>query len=252
MALRRWLATSEHPVARLARGVRRAPGMVSLPLPGWVFLPWRLVYTGVRGCWYFVARVFIAEPIFRTYCTRVGRRFRCGVYVHWVQGRGDIFIGDDVLLDGRISFAFAARFRDRPTLRIGDRSGIGHRCTFVIADSITIGNDCRIATGSQFRDSPGHPVDAGARRRGEPPPPEAVKPIVIEDDVWIGASVIVQAGVRIGRGSVISSRAVVLSDVPPCSLMAGNPARRIGSLAPSDATAAPVAPPAPAASIPTS
>ncbi len=101
--------------------------------------------------------------------------------------------------------------------------------------SITIGNDCRIAGGSQFRDSPGHPLDADARRRGEPPPKDAIKPIVIEDDVWIGAYAVVQAGVRIGRGSVISTRAVVLSDVPPWSLVAGNPARRIGTLAPAPA-----------------
>ncbi len=244
MALRRWLATSQDPVARVARAVRRGPDAIALPFPGWLFLPWRWLYTGVRGVWYFVARVCIAEPIFRSYCTRVGRRFRCGTFVHWVQGRGRIVIGDDVLLDGKISFAFASRFSDHPTFTIGDRSGVGHQCAFVIADAITIGNDCRIAGGSQFRDSPGHPLDAEARRRGDPPPRDAVKPIVIEDDVWIGAFAMVQAGVRIGRGSVISSRAVVLSDVPPWSLMAGNPARRIGSLAPADAAAA--APPPPA------
>ncbi|MGH7594197.1 MAG: DapH/DapD/GlmU-related protein, partial [Gemmatimonadales bacterium] len=149
-----------------------------------------------------------------------------------VQGRGRIVIGDNVLMDGKSSFTFAARFSDHPTLRIGDRTGIGHACVFVVACEITIGADCRIAGGVSFRDSPGHPLDPEARRRGEPPPPDAIRPIVVEDNVWIGTHVIVHGGVRIGAGSVISSGAVVLTDVPPSSLIAGNPGRRIGVVTP--------------------
>jgi acetyltransferase-like isoleucine patch superfamily enzyme len=118
---------------------------------------------------------------------------------------------------------------------IGDRTGIGHECTFVVARSITIGNDCRIAAGATFRDSPGHPVEPEARRRGDPPPPEAIQPIVVHDNVWIGARAIIQGGVEIGAGSVIASGAVVLSSVPEHSLMAGNPARRIGTTIPAAA-----------------
>lgn len=52
-------------------------------------------------------------------------------------------------------------------------------------------------------------------------------PIVIEDDVWIGAGTIILAGVTIGKGSVVASNAVVNKDVPPYSIVGGVPAKVI-------------------------
>ncbi len=51
------------------------------------------------------------------------------------------------------------------------------------------------------------------------------KPVVIEDDVWIGSRVTILPGVTIGRGSVVGAAAVVTKDVPPYSVVAGNPAK---------------------------
>jgi acetyltransferase-like isoleucine patch superfamily enzyme len=59
--------------------------------------------------------------------------------------------------------------------------------------------------------------------------PEPRQGVVIEDDCWLGAGVIVIDGVRIGRGSVVAAGAVVTRDVEPYSIMAGVPARRISS-----------------------
>ncbi len=56
-----------------------------------------------------------------------------------------------------------------------------------------------------------------------------IAPIVIEDDVWIGAGAIVNKGVRIGRGSVIGSGAVVTRDIPPYSIAVGVPCRVVKS-----------------------
>lgn len=229
LRFRRWAATSDQPLAAVVRQVARSARSISLPLPKLVTLPYRWAYLSGRSIVFFVRRVFIAEPIFRSYCRTVGRRFRTDIFVHWVQGRGVIELGDDVLLDGKIAFAFAASFSDTPTLRIGNRTGVGHACSFVIGKLIEIGDDCRIAGGASFRDSPGHPVDAEARRRGDRPSPDAVKPIIVEHNVWIGAGASIAPGVRIGEGSVISAGANVLSDVPPYTLVAGNPARRIGT-----------------------
>ncbi|EYE90144.1 sugar O-acetyltransferase [Aspergillus ruber CBS 135680] len=70
-----------------------------------------------------------------------------------------------------------------------------------------------------------HPLDPAVRRGLEGP--EAGKEIHIEDDVWIGGSVIILGGVRIGRGCTIGAGAVVTKDIPPLHFAAGNPARII-------------------------
>ncbi|KAL4898088.1 trimeric LpxA-like protein [Aspergillus ambiguus] len=70
-----------------------------------------------------------------------------------------------------------------------------------------------------------HPLDPAVRRGLEGP--EAGKEVHIEDDVWVGGSAIILAGVRIGRGSTVGSGSVVTKDVPPFHFVAGNPARVI-------------------------
>lgn len=55
--------------------------------------------------------------------------------------------------------------------------------------------------------------------------PENDLPVIIADDVWVGARVIILKGVTIGRGSIIAAGAVVTKDIPPYSIAAGVPAR---------------------------
>lgn len=50
-------------------------------------------------------------------------------------------------------------------------------------------------------------------------------PVIIEDEYWLGFSCEILSGVHIGRHSIIAARAVVTKDVPPYSIVAGNPAR---------------------------
>ena len=52
-----------------------------------------------------------------------------------------------------------------------------------------------------------------------------IRPVIIEDDVWIGARVIILPGVTIGTGSVIGAGAVISKSIPPYSVAVGNPAR---------------------------
>lgn len=82
----------------------------------------------------------------------------------------------------------------------------------VLGGRATVGKNCH--------------VGAGAVLAGVIEPASAV-PVVVEDDVLIGANAVVIEGVRVGRGSVVAAGAVVISDVPPGMVVAGCPARVI-------------------------
>lgn len=69
-------------------------------------------------------------------------------------------------------------------------------------------------------------VGAGAVLAGVIEPPSA-SPVVLEDDVLIGANAVVVEGVRIGKGAVVGAGSIVLKDVPANAVVAGNPARII-------------------------
>ena len=229
-SFRRYLATSNRPLPTLVRRLRRGVRSLSLPAPRFVIKPMLWVFLALRAIVHFVRRVFISEPLFKAYCKQYGKNLRTDIYVHWVQGKGDIIIGDDVLVDGKSSFMFASRFVDRPVLQIGDRTHIGHGCSFVIGKRIQIGRHCLIAGGCRIFDSSGHPADAADRHAGKPPAAADVQEVVIGDDVWIGAHTMIFPGVTIGEGSVISACSVVRSSVPPYSVVAGAAARVVCAL----------------------
>jgi len=69
-------------------------------------------------------------------------------------------------------------------------------------------------------------IGAGAVVAGVIEPPSA-KPVVIEDNVLVGANAVILEGVRVGEGAVVAAGAVVTEDVPPRTVVAGVPARVI-------------------------
>jgi acetyltransferase-like isoleucine patch superfamily enzyme len=225
--LRHSLSTSDSTAARGIRQVRRAVSRFTLPIPGYVVRPALWTFLTARGVFYFLYRVLVCEPLFKASCTSCGRGVRTDVFIHWVRGRGTLTVGDGVLMDGKCSITFAARYVPDPTLIIGDHSGIGHGCNFAIGKRIAIGRRCRIAAGVWMFDSPGHPSDPEARRAGLPATAADVRPINIGDNVWIGGRSIIHPGVTIGDNSVVSAGSVVMSDVPANAVVAGNPARAI-------------------------
>jgi acetyltransferase-like isoleucine patch superfamily enzyme len=95
----------------------------------------------------------------------------------------------------------------------GERVVINQGCFFLDLGGITIGN--RVLIGPRVTLSTGgHPVEPDERYDFL-----THAPIVIEDDVWIGAAATITPGVTIGRGSVVGAGAVVAKDVPPLSLV---------------------------------
>ena len=75
-----------------------------------------------------------------------------------------------------------------------------------------------------------HPLHPEQRKTHLPPAPDEVKPIVIGNNVWIGDNVKIMPGVTIGDGAVIAAGSVVGGAVPPNTLVAGYPARKLRDL----------------------
>ncbi len=175
-----------------------------------------LLGASLRFAWY--------EPLFRSQCYTVGPMFRMEK-LPYITGKGKIVIGEDVEFSGKPGMAFGNRHFPAPELIVGDRVFIGHGCNFSIARSITIGNDCLIAGGSSIRDNDGHSSVAAERRLGIPASSDAIKPVIIGNDVWIGAGVRIMKGVRIGDRSIIAAGAIVTADIPEDVVAAGIPAR---------------------------
>jgi acetyltransferase-like isoleucine patch superfamily enzyme len=224
-SLRRRLATSKSPFARLLRWAYYSVNRFAVPAPKILVLPVLWFCLWVRTIYFFSLRVFICEPFFKAVCKQYGRNLHTGTFVHWVGGKGDIVIGDNVTLDGKISLKFAARFSDHPTLQIGDNTGIGHGCSFTIGKLISIGKNCNLSGSIEIMDSNAHRTDPTSRWKLEPPTPEEVRPVIIRDGVWIGQRCIIFPGVKIGEGSVIGAGSIVRSHVPAYSVVAGNPAK---------------------------
>ena len=227
----RTAALSDHWLPRFLRRCRRMVLNCGLPpIPRALSVPLLSLFLLLRSIYYFVARVFFCEPFFKAYCTKYGRGVHTGVFLHWIQGRGELIVGDNVRIDGKCTFTFAARFSEHPTLIIGDNTGISHGCTFTIGKKVVIGRHCRIAGNVWIFDSPGHPAGPAARMAGLPTAEDEVKPVVIEDNVWIGRGAIIMPGVTIGQNSIVAAAAVVMSDVPANTMVAGNPARLLRKL----------------------
>ena len=105
---------------------------------------------------------------------------------------------------------------------IGDYTRIGIHCTVI--GPVCIGNNVNLAQGITVT-ALNHNFKDATRRIDEQG--ISTKPVVISDDVWIGANAVVLPGVIIGTHCVVAAGAVVTKDVPPHSLVAGVPAKVI-------------------------
>ncbi|MGA3013899.1 MAG: acyltransferase [Bacteroidales bacterium] len=103
---------------------------------------------------------------------------------------------------------------------IGDRTRIG--LNNVLIGPVKIGNDVMFAQNIVLSGMNHGYEDITIAPRQQP---VSKKKITIEDEVWIGATSVIVAGVTIGKHSVVAAGSVVTKDVPPYSVVAGNPAR---------------------------
>ena len=123
---------------------------------------------------------------------------------------------------GAVDVAEHTHIRMPWRLRCGRQVSIGRGCQLTCTEGITLGDDVLLGPGvllvsnnHEWTDPDRHIRDQGLRGA----------PIVVGDDVWIGANVVVLPGVTIGSGSVVAAGAIVRDDVPPYAVVAGAPAR---------------------------
>ncbi|HLX12794.1 MAG TPA: acyltransferase [Bacteroidota bacterium] len=101
------------------------------------------------------------------------------------------------------------------TLTIGNGTYLNRNTTVICHQSVSIGNDCKIAWNVNIMDTDQHPIHGRVMRNSA---------VVIDDHVWIGANAIILKGVHIGSYAVIAAGAVVTKDVPSNAVVGGNPA----------------------------
>ncbi|MDP4195859.1 MAG: acyltransferase [Bacteroidota bacterium] len=112
-------------------------------------------------------------------------------------------------------------------IKIGNNVGIsgGGICA---AQKVTIGNDVMFGANAFVSDNDFHPIDPRNRRNSN----ENIKtkPVIIEDNVFIGMNSLVLKGVKIGKNSVIAAGSIVTSDIPENTIAAGIPAKVISKI----------------------
>lgn len=177
-----------------------------------------------RLAWYNLLRVMYYEPIFKARCDSVGERLVLtdkGIPV--VMGHLRLVVGNDCTISAVTTFT-GSKLADDPVLEIGDGSYIGHQAVITVGQRVTIGKHVMVASRTFIAGADSHPIDP-IKRRTEPEPKSSLRSIVIEDDVWVATGSTVFKGVTIGRGSVVSAGSVVTKNVPPYTVVSGNPAR---------------------------
>lgn len=162
-----------------------------------------------------------------------------------ILNRGNIVIGDDLLFTSGDGFNPICRNiqgmictkNEKARIEIGDRVGISSACIWA-KNSITIGNDVNIGGDCVILDSDIHPIGYEYRRASylktidikEYDAKVCTAPIVIENDVWIGARCQILKGVHIGERSIIAAGSVVTRDIPADCIAGGIPCKVIRRL----------------------
>lgn len=140
---------------------------------------------------------------------------RCRIYGQlWIFGDGRLHVGHHSFLGA------GSRIWCNSSVHIG---------SYVLISHLVDVHDCN-SHSLRWQDRRAEIHDRFDNDRDGVPAGVATAPVVIEDDVWIGFKSTILKGVTIGRGAVVAAGSVVTRDVPPFTLVAGNPARVVREL----------------------
>lgn len=166
----------------------------------------------------------------------LGDKFKCTDRANCInesRNKKSIKIGNNCTICGIL------RVDEKGKIRIGDYTTIRYNSDLGAADSITIGSHVIISNNVTIIDNNSHPIEpeirynmceSGFQSELWKWKYSVSKPITIEDNVWIGEKSVVLKGVTIGEGSIIAMHSVVTKDVPPYTIVAGNPAKVVKTL----------------------
>jgi acetyltransferase-like isoleucine patch superfamily enzyme len=166
----------------------------------------------------------------------VSRGLSCGVNSRCFNEsgiRGRVKICKDVTMLGRLTV------QGDGSIDIGEYTRIEYGTEIGAVERVSIGACVIISHDVFIYDNNNHPTDPEVRRRLSISrfsselnswKNSAHSPVVIEDNAWIGMFAFIGKGVRVGRGSIVAAHAVVTKDVPPYSVVAGNPAKVVKDL----------------------
>ncbi len=114
-------------------------------------------------------------------------------------------------------------------ITLGKNFFANYNCVFIDVAPITFGDNCMLGPNVSLYTA-GHPIHPATRNSGY----EYGKPITVGNNVWIGGSVTIVPGVRIGNDVVIGAGSVVTSDIPDGVVAAGNPCKVIKQITEAD------------------
>jgi len=167
------------------------------------------------------------EPLLRYRCDSVGKGLKTDGDIPLIEGSGKIIIGDNVRIGPQGAWFLTRNLYDSPLLVIGNNTSINYRTVISVEQRVEIGENCLIAEETKIFDNNSHGLSYENRDMSK----DDVAPIIIEDHAWIGMNSIILKGVTIGKGAVVAAGSIVTKDVPPMTLVAGNPARIIRRIA---------------------
>ena len=156
-------------------------------------------------------------------------------YVH-KSINAKIFIGKSFKMNNGVKYSDSGlngkcriEVRDNAVLTIGDNVGMSD-ATITCHEKITIGNNVLIGVGAQIRDTDNHSLNPQDRLTGLDWKNKKNAPIVIKDNVFIGAYSFILKGVTIGENSIVGAASIVTKDIPANEIWAGNPSRKIKTI----------------------
>lgn len=144
-----------------------------------------------------------------------------------------IYIGENFKMNNGVKYSDSGlngkcriEVRDTAILTIGNNVGMSDT-TITCHEKIIIGNNVLIGVGAQVRDTDNHSQNPQDRLIGLDWKNKKNAPIVIKDNVFIGANCFIMKGVTIGENAIIGACSVITKNVPDEEIWAGNPAKMV-------------------------